>query len=63
MKRTNHITITTREYERLTRAEAMLDTIVNAQLYNLSHTVEAVKAAIETADNAVSRKEPSLWIE
>lgn len=62
MKKTHNITISMREYERLVRVDAALSTIFSAASYNLSYTVEAVKAALEAQeDAAAAARERNTW--
>lgn len=65
MKRTHNITIPMKEYERLVRVDAALSTIFNASSYNLSYTVDAVKAALESQEAAAqpANKERKPWSE
>lgn len=52
-KKTDNITISRAEYERLTRAETLLQTIVNTKSYNIAAIVEAVKHTLAAQEVAV----------
>lgn len=51
-KFTTTITIPVMEYERLIKASAHLETIINTPTYNLQATAEAIKAALARAEQA-----------
>ena len=49
-KRTNYITIPMEEYERLAKAEAYLQAVINSPSYNMQATAEAIKAALGNSE-------------
>lgn len=49
-RKTNYITITVEEYERLTRSDAYLQAILNAPIFQRKEATEAIVAVLERTE-------------
>lgn len=49
-RKTNYITITVTEYERLTKADAYLQAILNAPSYQRKEATDAIVAVLEKSE-------------